>query len=330
MDIDREDYSAGSATFSFQIPIWIFDRDVGIPESFADEKDIKNIIEGHYDKSISRDRSLVNEEQRTFQGKKMINLTRIYKVLSKPSAGQATQILATQILQVIKDPHGTSSFPQLPSSLTLIIPTASGLIPLVATSALGLVSGAITSTTISTANELLHSTGNAIMGTGNAFMDFVNSCGTSVTRVLASGVCGNSNSQASTSSSSSIHPTGKSNVKLSLTAKDSGSTRDGEGRLRKWSSRSLDSETDFNQQNSILLTTVTELNGKILQLEAKLLLLVYTCENPILVYTLNKQLPFYHQKHHELISVSSFYHYFQQNVSLVMLPDWVVIGIHLS
>jgi len=248
-----------------------------------------------------------------------------------PSAGQATQILATQILQVIKDPHGTSSFPQLPPSSTLIIPTSSGLIPLVATSALGL-PGAITSTTISTANELLHSTGNAIMGTGNAFMDFVNSSGTSVTRVLASGVYGNSNSQASKSSSSStsIHPTGTSNVKLSLTAKDSGSTRDGEGRLRKWSSRSLDSETDFNQQNSILLTTVTELNGKILQLEAKLLLLVYTCENQILVYTLNKQLPFYHQKHHELISVSSFYHYFQQNVSLVMLPDWVVIGIQLS
>ena len=87
---------------------------------------------------------------------------------------------------------------------------------------------------------------------------------------------------------------GTSNVKLSLTAKDSGSTRDGEGRLRKWSSRSLDSETDFNQQNSILLTTVTELNGKILQLEAKLFQLVYTCENQILVYTLNKQLPFCH------------------------------------
>ena len=84
MDIDREDYSAGTATFSFQIPIWIFDRDVGIPESFADEKDIKNIIEGHNDKSNSRDRSLVNEEQRTFQGKKLINLTRIYRVLSKP------------------------------------------------------------------------------------------------------------------------------------------------------------------------------------------------------------------------------------------------------
>ena len=59
MDIDHEDYSAGSATFSFQIPIWIFDRDVGIPESFADQNEIKNIIEGHYDYSNRRDRILI-------------------------------------------------------------------------------------------------------------------------------------------------------------------------------------------------------------------------------------------------------------------------------